>query len=127
MLNVYSEQPGAFGPESRNLGLIFAAHSSVAWNSARRDEQFRRALSSRDTIGQAKGMIMGRYGVDAVQAFELLRKLSQDSHVPLTQIATELVAKAQPTSQWVAQRPCRCLLATSFPSGRDAHRGVPFR
>ena len=97
-LNVYSEHPGAFGPESRNLGLIFAAHSSVAWNSARRDEQFRRALASRDTIGQAKGMIMERYGVGAVQAFELLRKLSQDSNVPLTQIATELVAKAQPAS-----------------------------
>lgn len=97
-LNVYSEQPGAFSAESRNLGLIFAAHSSVAWNSARREEQFRRALSSRDTIGQAKGMIMERYGVDAVQAFELLRKLSQDSNVPLTQIATELVAKSQPAN-----------------------------
>lgn len=94
-LNVYSEQPRAFGPESRNLGLIFAAHTSVAWNAARRDEQFRRALSSRDMIGQAKGMIMERYGVNAVQAFELLRKLSQDSNVPLIQVATDLVAQAQ--------------------------------
>jgi GAF domain-containing protein len=93
-LNVYAEQPHAFGQESRAIGLIFAAHSSVAWNSARRDEQFKRALASRDTIGQAKGMIMERYGVDAVQAFELLRKLSQDSNVPLVQVATELVSKA---------------------------------
>lgn len=95
-LNVYAEEPHAFGRESREIGNIFAAHSSVAWNSARRDEQFKRALASRDTIGQAKGMIMERYGVDAVQAFELLRKLSQDSNVPLIQIATELIAKAQP-------------------------------
>ena len=94
-LNVYSERPGAFTPESRTLGLIFAAHSSVAWNAARRDEQFRRALSSRDIIGQAKGMIMERYSVDAVQAFDLLRKLSQDSNVPLIKIATDLVASAQ--------------------------------
>jgi ANTAR domain/GAF domain len=93
-LNVYAEQANAFGPESKVIGLIFAAHSSVAWNTARRDEQYRRALASRDTIGQAKGMIMERYGVDAVQAFELLRKLSQDSNVPLIEIATELVAKA---------------------------------
>jgi GAF domain-containing protein len=93
-LNVYAEQPHAFGQESRAIGAIFAAHSSVAWNSARRDEQFKRALASRDTIGQAKGMIMERYGVDAVQAFELLRKLSQDSNVPLVQVATELVSKA---------------------------------
>ena len=97
-LNVYAEQPHAFGQASRDIGLIFAAHSSVAWNSARRDEQFARALASRDTIGQAKGMIMERYGVDAVQAFEVLRKLSQDSNVPLVQVATELVAKAQSPS-----------------------------
>jgi GAF domain-containing protein len=93
-LNVYAEEPRAFGQTSRDIGLIFAAHSSVAWNSVRRDEQFKRALASRDTIGQAKGMIMERYGVDAVQAFEVLRKLSQDSNVPLVQVATELVSKA---------------------------------
>ena len=82
----------------RTIGLIFAAHSSVAWNAARRDDQFKRALASRDVIGQAKGMIMERYRVDAVRAFELLRKLSQDSNVPLIQVATELVAKAQSES-----------------------------
>ena len=90
-LNIYAEEPQAFSAEARTLGLIFAAHSSVAWNSARRDEQFQRALSSRDVIGQAKGMIMERYRVDAVQAFEVLRKLSQDSNVPLLKIASELV------------------------------------
>jgi AmiR/NasT family two-component response regulator len=67
----------------------------VAWNAARRDEQFKRALASRDVIGQAKGMIMERYGVDAVQAFEVLRKLSQDSNVALVQVAADLVGKAQ--------------------------------
>jgi transcriptional regulator with GAF, ATPase, and Fis domain len=98
-LNVYAEQPHAFDQASRDIGMIFAAHSSVAWNSARRDEQFKRALASRDTIGQAKGMIMERYGVDAVRAFEVLRKLSQDSNVPLVQVAAELVSKAQSDNQ----------------------------
>ena len=97
-LNVYAEQAHAFGAETKTIGLIFAAHSSVAWNAARRDDQFKRALASRDVIGQAKGMIMERYRVDAVRAFELLRKLSQDSNVPLMQVATELVAKAQSES-----------------------------
>jgi GAF domain-containing protein len=97
-LNVYAEQPNVFGQTAKEIGLVFAAHSSVAWNAARRDEQFKRALASRDTIGQAKGMIMERYGVDAVQAFEVLRKLSQDSNVPLVQVASELVAKAQSPS-----------------------------
>jgi GAF domain-containing protein len=91
-LNVYSETPDVFDDESRNIGLVFAAHSSVAWNSARREEQFKKALASRDVIGQAKGMIMERYGVNAVQAFDLLRKLSQDSNVALIKVATDLVA-----------------------------------
>jgi GAF domain-containing protein len=94
-LNVYAEQPNVFDQSSRDIGRVFAAHSSVAWNSARRDEQFKRALASRDVIGQAKGMIMERYGVDAVQAFEVLRKLSQDSNVPLVAVADELITKAQ--------------------------------
>ncbi|HEX9834717.1 MAG TPA: ANTAR domain-containing protein [Mycobacterium sp.] len=76
-----------------------AEHAAVeipgAQYSARRDEQFKKALASRDVIGQAKGMIMERYGVDAVQAFELLRKLSQDSNVPLIKVATEFVADTQ--------------------------------
>lgn len=95
-LNVYAEQPAVFGPDSREVGLIFAAHSSVAWNSARRDEQFRDALASRDVIGQAKGRIMERYAVDALQAFDMLRKLSQDSNVPLIKVATELATGARP-------------------------------
>lgn len=94
-LNVYSEHPDAFGDQSRSIGLVFAAHSSVAWNAARRDAQFRQALASRDMIGQAKGMLMERYGVDAVQAFDLLRKLSQDSNVPLIKIANEIVENSR--------------------------------
>jgi GAF domain-containing protein len=95
-LNVYSEHPRAFDDDSRTIGMIFAAHTSVAWDTARRDEQFRRALASRDVIGQAKGMIMERYGVTAVQAFDMLRKLSQDSNTPIAQIAADLVKQADP-------------------------------
>jgi GAF domain-containing protein len=94
-LNVYAETPNVFGPQTREIGLVFAAHSSVAWNAARRDEQFKKALASRDIIGQAKGMLMERYGVNAIQAFDLLRKLSQDSNTALIQVAADLVEKQQ--------------------------------
>jgi AmiR/NasT family two-component response regulator len=57
----------------------------------RRDEQFRSALASRDIIGQAKGMIMERFKVDAIQAFELLKRLSQSSNRPLAGVARQLV------------------------------------
>jgi hypothetical protein len=94
-LNVYAETANAFDDETRAVGLVFATHSSVAWNAARRDEQFKKALASRDVIGQAKGMLMERYGVNAIQAFDLLRRLSQDSNTPLVQIAADVVEKQQ--------------------------------
>jgi GAF domain-containing protein len=97
-LNVYAEEPNAFDEESEEVGLIFATHSAVAWNSARRDEQLEKALASRDTIGQAKGMIMERYGISAIQAFDMLRKLSQDNNLPLTLIAQELVEQRSTAS-----------------------------
>jgi GAF domain-containing protein len=97
-LNVYAEEPNAFDEETEEVGLIFATHSSVAWNSARRDEQLRKALTTRDAIGQAKGMIMERYGIGAIQAFEMLRQLSQDSNVPLARIAQEIIEKSRPSA-----------------------------
>ena len=43
-------------------------------------------------------MIMERYGIGAIQAFEMLRKLSQDSNVPLASVAQELVEKSRPSA-----------------------------
>ena len=54
-------------------------------------EHLHRALESRDIIGQAKGILMERYDVDAAEAFELLVKLSQTSNTALTVVAEKLV------------------------------------
>jgi AmiR/NasT family two-component response regulator len=70
---------------------MLATNTALAWNLLRRDQQFRSALASRDIIGQAKGLVMERFGVDAVQAFELLRRLSQDSNTPVSGVAHRLV------------------------------------
>jgi ANTAR domain/GAF domain len=91
-LNLYASSAGAFDDDSVELGLVYAAHTSVAWNSMRREQQFRSALASRDVIGQAKGMLMERFNIDAVAAFELLRRLSQESNTRLVDIAEQLVA-----------------------------------
>ena len=50
-----------------------------------------RRLSTRDRIGQAKGIIMERYGVDDLKAFEMLRRLSQDSNTRLIDIAQRVI------------------------------------
>lgn len=94
-LNFYAEQPNAFDDDAVELGLILATHVALAWTMVRRDRQFRSALASRDIIGQAKGMLMERFKVDAVQAFELLKRLSQSSNTPLVGLARQLVEAEQ--------------------------------
>jgi transcriptional regulator with GAF, ATPase, and Fis domain len=90
-LNFYAQRPDVFDEEAAEMGLILATHTALGWNLVRRDEQFRSALASRDIIGQAKGMIMERFKIDAVQAFELLKRLSQSSNTPLVVVARQLV------------------------------------
>lgn len=59
-------------------------------------EQLRRALETRDIIGQAKGMLMERYDIDAGAAFDLLVRLSQNSNAPLSEIARRLIQLDHP-------------------------------
>ncbi len=90
-LNLYAQQPHAFDAESVEMALVVATHTALAWSMLRHDQQLRSALASRDVIGQAKGILMERFAVDAVRAFELLSRLSQDSNTPVVEIARRLV------------------------------------
>jgi hypothetical protein len=54
-------------------------------------EHLRRALETRDVIGQAKGMLMEQFGVDADRAFTMLVGLSQDTNIRLEAVARKLV------------------------------------
>lgn len=98
-LNLFSDEPFAFSDGAEEIGLVHATHAAVALYAARRHSEFESALASRDVIGQAKGMIMERYDLDSMQAFDLLKRLSQDSNTRLTDVAKKLVSRdAPPTS-----------------------------
>jgi len=90
-LNLFSFTPHAFDAESETTGVILAAHAAAAILASRQGEQLESALSTRDRIGQAKGIIMERFGVDELQAFEMLRKLSQDSNTRLIEVAQRVI------------------------------------
>lgn len=90
-LNLYAPSPDVFDEESLEQAMIYAAHTTVACNLLRRQQQFRNALASRDLIGQAKGVLMERFSIDAVRAFELLRRLSQESNTKLVEIAHRVI------------------------------------
>ncbi len=90
-LNLYSETVDAFDEGSRTVGLVYAAHAAMALASAMHDEQMGQALQSRDLIGQAKGILMAREGVDADQAFDMLRRASQRLNIKLRDVAGDMV------------------------------------
>ncbi|WP_236077531.1 GAF and ANTAR domain-containing protein [Rhodococcus sp. P1Y] len=92
-LNLFALTENAFSDEDEELGTVLAIHAAVALYAANKTEQFKSGLASRDTIGQAKGMLMERYGIDAVQAFDLISRLSQNENIPVAALAAELVTR----------------------------------
>lgn len=100
-MKVYSAVPAAFGPREERVMGLFAAQASVLLanvqshdNAQRLSDSLRAALASRDLIGQAKGMLMQRDGVDSDTAFAMLAATSQQRQLKLTEVARALVATA---------------------------------
>jgi len=96
-LNSYGVKPYAFSDTAQEIGLILAAHASVAaravdergtLQSLGRDLQ--EALLSRDVIGQAKGILMERFKIPPEDAFDLLRRSSQHLNIKLRAVARGL-------------------------------------
>jgi GAF domain-containing protein len=90
-LNLYSPAANAFTWNSIEVGLVLAQHAAVAMFESVSEGQFKTALASRDTIGQAKGMLMERFGIDDLAAFKLLTRLSQDMNTPLRDVAQQVI------------------------------------
>jgi GAF domain-containing protein len=90
-LNIFSSQPHAFDQDAEAIGSVLAAHAAAALIASRHGEQLQSALNTRDVIGQAKGIIMERYNVDGIRAFEMLRQLSQSMNTRLADIAQRVV------------------------------------
>jgi hypothetical protein len=101
-LNSYGVIPHAFNDTAQEIGLILAAHASVAarvvnerstLQSLGRDLQ--QVLLSRDVIGQAKGILMERLKITPEDAFDLLRRSSQHLHVKLRDVARGLAESGE--------------------------------
>ena len=90
-LNLFSFHPNVWTARAETTGMVLAAHAAAAILSSRQSEELESAVASRDRIGQAKGIIMERFKVDDVQAFSLLRKLSQDSNIKLADVAEQVI------------------------------------
>jgi putative methionine-R-sulfoxide reductase with GAF domain len=92
-INLYGSEVEAFTEESVEAGAILAQHAAVAMRGEAAEAEFRTGLASRDVIGQAKGMLMERNGITAVQAFAMLTKVSQEVNMKLVDVARWLVSE----------------------------------
>ncbi|MDH6514006.1 transcriptional regulator with GAF, ATPase, and Fis domain [Streptomyces sp. SAI-135] len=86
-LNFYSREPGVFTATSETAALLLASHSAVAFSSARTHAQMEQAVATRHTIGEAMGILMGSRHLTEEQAFDVLRRYSQEKNIKLREIA----------------------------------------
>jgi ANTAR domain-containing protein len=86
-LNLYSTEPGAFDTESQLVAALFGLQAGVLLHGSENAAQLQRAIDSRDVIGQAKGILMERFGVEDSEAFRMLVKSSQDTNLKLLTVA----------------------------------------
>ena len=71
---------------------MLADQLAVAVADGREIDHRGKAMAGRTVIGQAQGILMERFGVDADQAFAYLRRVSQDTNRKLVDLAQDLVA-----------------------------------
>ncbi|WP_256640986.1 GAF and ANTAR domain-containing protein [Streptomyces murinus] len=86
-LNIYSRSPGAFTEAGETAGWLLASHAAVAFSSARTHSQLEQAVATRHIIGEAMGILMGSHELTEDQAFDVLRRYSQDKNVKLRDVA----------------------------------------
>ena len=69
----------------------FAHHASLALGAAMERDNLNRAVAARHRVGLAQGILMTRRQLTADQAFTLLQRQSQNSHVKLRAIAQTVI------------------------------------
>ena len=90
-LNLYASRPNAFDDDTRHAAALFARHAGLALDKSLTITNLTEALQTRQTIGQAIGIVMQRYTVDEAQAFRHLVRLSQTTNIKLRDIARSVV------------------------------------
>jgi GAF domain-containing protein len=107
-LNLYAEKVGAFDDDDLAVATIFVRHASIAIANVHNEEGLQVAIDARKMIGQAQGILMERFDIDAERAFEFLRRQSQAHNVKLRYVA-----------EWVVDHRDSPDATFSVPSGDD--------
>jgi GAF domain-containing protein len=99
-INMYGSTARAFDEEARAAMAQLTALAAATITAAMRHydevtltDHLRTALSSRSVIDQALGIVIAMNHCSPDEAFTVLRTVSQNSNIPLRQVAAELVAR----------------------------------
>jgi GAF domain-containing protein len=89
-VSLYATDRVAFSLADEYVARLFAVQAAMALAEAHRAGQLRQALSNRDVIGQAKGILMERHRITADEAFRMLSQHSQRANRKLADVARTL-------------------------------------
>lgn len=92
-LNVYSGSVGAFDDVDAGLIEVLAAHATAALSAVTRSEGLETALETRNLIGQAQGILMQKFDIDADAAFQFLTRISQHENLKLRDVAEAIAVQ----------------------------------
>lgn len=90
-LNMYSAKYRTYSAEDVEIARVVAAHASVALARIRVERDLWVAVDSRHLIGQAQGILMALYELNAEQSFSVLQRYSQRTNLKLRDVALQVV------------------------------------
>ena len=95
-LNLFSDSVNAFDAKSIERAMVLAAFATVATNAAAYGEEaagLRFGLDRNREIGKAVGMLMVLNDISDAEAFEILRRISQDTNVKVVDVAADFLRR----------------------------------
>ena len=97
---LYADCPGAFSGAAHDIALLFAAQGGTAVHNAgiygacrQLTDNLQAALEGRAIIEQAKGVLHAKLAVSPDEAFEMIRRYSQNTNQKVRMIAAQLVRR----------------------------------
>ena len=88
-------RPWPLSGHDERITTLLATLAALALAEAERADQMRTALGNRDIIGQAKGILMEHYRLDADAAFSYLSRVAQDANLKILAVARHLVKSGE--------------------------------
>lgn len=90
-LDLYSHRTDGFTSDDVDNGLALAAQISIPLVAAQNEENLLIGMDSRTVIGQAQGVSMERFHIDAHTAFRALTRFSSSLNIKLHQVARQIL------------------------------------